>query len=315
MNVFSALLFLYFHEPCSLAPQELWYSSKTIVRFVDTIDLPGIAYQESRDTVTLLSPEAQVVKKIKFPRDSIPLWYSNAQGLVFRPATPFESNSDTGPTKSVFDPILQIFAQGSNVFVRSTGITYVGSTSCFTFPHYDRLSGIGISPGKDLIALLTLPMSAPLLQIARRRDSDWSLDTFIRSPEIQGVGPCSILPRFNDLLFLNQDVVIFIGVFIGEVRTDRLNAFENRLMDLSAHGLDQDRAQREPCYLFAMRVSDGLTEGVARFSFTPGAERGGPRIGILSKSYDRSVVYIKTSDGILQLSAKEVLDRSGLVPR
>ena len=311
MILIPGLLFMACRADVPKSLDYLWFPSKACTRLVDVVDAPGCAVQKESDVVALLSSDGHQLKETRLPKSTAPLWYSKVDGLFLRQLLPIEGLSDDGTRHGVYDPVFQLFAQGNSVFVRSTGVTYLGPSSTFTFPHFDRLSGVGINPSRDVLALLSLPMSAPLVQIARRRDSDWSIDSFIRSPEIQGLGPCSILPRFNDLRFVSKDVFIFIGVFTTEVEAGKLAKFESGLIDMTDHKLEFTPGSAAHCYLFAMRISDGLTEGIAELAFHPSAERGGPRTGILSVSHDQSFVYILSDEGIMRLPTTEILKRVG----
>lgn len=262
----------------------------------------GTAYLDEGRVVALTAfgrPE----RTVRCAPDRVPLFYGKDSGLVSAPA-PLLSAQDVRPGDL---PSPKIFAERDHVFVGSLDATYLGRGSAHTLPRYGPYSAVAASGDGRILALLYPGEDAPRMRLAKRSDRDWTDLPETIVPTIAGIGVCSVLPRFNDALFVADDAVAYIGTLSGVADRSRYDAWLPSIPDLGDRPLEDPRKRPGTCFLVLTRTSDGATVAAARLKFWNVGEMGGPRTGRMTLSSDGATLYLMTEGHILAMSVLRLL--------
>lgn len=283
-------------------------------RLIEVLSETGIAYQYKAEVISL-SVNGTQTSRISIGPDLWALYSSKADGIVSIRPSELVSTSAVGKSHPILSIGYQVFAVGDTIFNVGRNVTLLKDELSFPIQGTNRYAGVAINSKSNGLVVFALPMTAPLLTYYHKVNEKWTYPAEVRTPEIEDVGFCTLLPGRNDIRFLNDDVITYIGAFSALDR--KFDTTYPKLIqavnDLSRFPLNDPSFPNEgTCFLFVTRMSDGLTQAVARFAYHSSSELGGGANGGMTVSADRNTLYIRTYDRILKVQTKELLNSVGV---
>lgn len=289
-----------------------WVSCPSGAKLLYRTSGKGIGYV-SKSEVVILDGSGQIEKKLAIDPNDEPLYVDDEQGLVMAPRWILKNQPITeNQSKRHQNLYLRPFSQNGGVFIEGLGVTYYGeSTLPLLLAEYDGWSAVGINKqGTTVAQLRTLSISSALYTF-RSVGKDWLAESRILSPYIENVANCSVLPGFNDIVFLDDLTIAYIGVLVGPINQPKYEEWLQTNADLKAWPLDIRKEKPTPCFLFVTRLKDGYTKGYATLQYSDMGESRGPRENNIVMSSDGRYLYIRTGNRILKLVSDEMLKRVG----
>lgn len=260
--------------------------------------------------VTLLTEDGAVEKVVTAPNGTKPLYLSEEFGLVFAPVGLLRTYTAKEGFGDYWGYEPRVFAQGSALFVASSGVLLSHGRESLLFKDYGPWSAVGISADHRRVAHITTPFNSTSLRIATWTEDTWVTREVPASPGIRKVGLCGVLPRYNDVVFLDEDTVAFIGAFCAPVDSDAYTAWSGEVLDLTRYPLDGPSEKMGDCFLFVTRLQSGWTEAYCKLAYKATGEMGGPRENNLTTSKDNRYLYLRAYDKILRLETQDIIKRA-----
>ena len=285
-------------------PPPLWATCPRYARLVFSTAGPEIGYHDlDKGTVVMLDKQGKVVRTIKLKEGDVPLWFTeNELHVAIQPkitAISVKGRSTHGPVAPRF------FGVSGHLFVETVDVTLVDESRSISFQGFDQWAGIGIDPLGKTLAYIEMPMDVAFVSVARYVDDFWARDPRKLTPSIEKVGPCTLLPGYRDVAVLDAGHISFLGCFTqwaGDSST-----WQKTLLDWSHLALSEGLPNSGKCFLFVMRLSDGMTKGYCMMDVGVSRERMGPFDGTLCLSPSGDALYVKTTKGFVRIARAELL--------
>ena len=143
--------------------------------------------------------------------------------------------------------------------------------------------------------------AAPLIYSWNRTEGQWVQNTKFITPEVDKVGYFSIVPGYNDLVFLSDNIVAFVGGCLQKADPIAQKEWLGGLLDLNklVEGNLHDESRT---ILMIVRLTDGLTKGYGYFSREYATEGRNFGTNQLISSSDGAYVYLKLRNNVIRLT-------------
>lgn len=284
--------------------QSLW-SAETGHRLIECVDASGVAVVSDSVNAVLLNEDGSVKTRLRASNGFTPIRVSHSQGLEMTAA---EFTTFQMPNSLVASPLGTVLGRQGGIVRVGGGVLVVSKLGLYARTGFDQWSGIGLSDPGDCIVTIDRPMNAPVLRVHRFVSGGWKEDQDSFSPEVEGAGFASPYPGYNDVVFVGQNTVCFIGgIYPAGGSSDSLasKVIDRWLLSPSIFVIS-DHPKPEIGYLFSFNIKTRVTTVLSKVHIAPGSMRS-PSFGHLAGSFDGSYLYVLGVNGILRLRAEDVL--------
>lgn len=287
-------------------PVQIANAPKDTYSLVSRCDSSGIAFETAKGLV-VLDPSGKVERVIPLTKGRKPLYIAEDGNLVSSPRFLLEENTGSS-TEMFIGPNHRFFSRNSHIFASSGTVTYLGARSGCVFGDYEARSAIGISDAGDRIAYMRPSGYANNLQVATLTSGEWLMSGKFVSPYVKGIGSPGIASGHEDLLFLDDDHLIFIGGFISVRDRDAYLKWQETLVDFRKWKLKPDMGSVNECYLFVAEISTGATSAICKFSIGSSSEMKDPIENTMILSKDKAKLYLVAATHVLELDSKSIFN-------
>jgi hypothetical protein len=272
----------------------------------------GFAYF-SNNKLTLVSQEGRHESTNDIPVGVKPLFFQEDRGVISSSESLLTSiDLPTGRERGVQGLSGSFFASRDAVFFVSGGLTLIDPRGGLHFARFGSYSSAAASEDFKTIASMYCNGVDPTLEVAKWVDGEWLKSNYVRLPEVDRVGSCSVIRQRRDLVFISEDLVAFIGEFVGAVDKAAYDEMYARIPDFTKWPFEPKlpanfRPSDVDCFLFVMRISDGLTFPYGRFSYQNTAERrsaGG--FGLMVPSSDGKSLFLAVNEKVLRFDTEKL---------
>lgn len=292
---------------CTTSSPQLWFPKEGVEQLIYRADKDGCAYVKNWEVV-FLNSTGGLERKYQLPKGKYPLYVAENGSMQFGTYPIVEGEKPTASPDHSSAKNADLFAQEDNIFLRTWDVTYLGNPTA-SFKSFDRNSAIGVNPSRNLIAYVRASWTAPRLDYAVKRKTEWTYHEAPIDPFVEDVGYCRVL--FNDLIFLNDNTFVYVGIMFGVKDEAELQKAVSRSVDMSRFEIN-DTGSVGDCYLFACRLEEGRTRIVGHMKYRLLPEGRGPVFGKLTCDKSRKNLYVNTNKGIVRLDTDDLLKRANL---
>jgi hypothetical protein len=295
LGVFTTVLLIH---PQIVARSERWCAAEHFRSFVDCTNPGQVGYWGDDGKVRLLV-NRKVGATYPLPPGGHPLFFDK-KGSLHLALGKFASTSADGRlgSSTLEDGI--IFAQGT-VPIRCLRGTFMaqfaGQSPCVGLGG-DEFSGIAVRGDQREITVISSPLNASYLTRYRRDPEGlWEKAQTLVSPGSPLFGMAALGPGNNDIRYISQNTVVFVGRWLG----DRTPPREVPLLLPPTH--DRKTLDR---FLILVNVEDGLSMVLGRVSI-PAVEAPGFSIGSIGMFAESKELFMSDGSYIWRIS---IMDRS-----
>ena len=306
-TIFFAMTGIYRNEPTRI------YHSNSLRRLVFRTDSNGCGLVDNKEAV-LISKEGLLERKLALKNNQTPLFFTKQDGLITTQRNLYQTSVTDGTTIEYRGDTPYFFSQNDHIFINHGGISYLGDSSGISFPKALPVeTGVGVDLFSTRIACICRAYgAAPLIYSWNRTEGQWVQNTKFITPEVDKVGYFSIVPGYNDLVFLSDNIVAFVGGCLQKADPIAQKEWLGGLLDLNklVEGNLHDESRT---ILMIVRLTDGLTKGYGYFSREYATEGRNFGTNQLISSSDGAYVYLKLRNNVIRLTTADILARTNFL--
>lgn len=286
---------------CAVAANARPWSTSTGGRLITVVDAPGIALSDGvNNIVTVLNDKGEVALVKKFDSQTAVVNYSQKRGFA---TAPLDISADYSSIWKETARYPQVKGQHGGMIRRwSNNVIVETKKAVFAHRRFENWCGIAVNSTGDKIIVTEQPMNAPIY-----RTFVFTLDSWVEladpiTPEVPGFGFAGVMAGLNDIEFLGDSMVLFVGGFWTATKplpgAFDVKTFEKDLIDpVPIRIAAGPRASSG--YIYALDLKRRLTTPILKLSIYGGIDPfGGSVTGRVSVSFDNKWLYVLGSDGI-----------------
>jgi hypothetical protein len=274
-----------------------WASVPDLAYLADRVDRNGVVAVTHSGEALLLSEEGLVESRTKLNGARAVRYTGRA---LFTMARPDAGGSPTGEWI--------VSGQGESTVIVAHGVAVFSPKGIFSVPLFDTWSAVGVNGTGDSVVVMELPMNAPILTEYRVVGSTWAAVAPPLSPQVERVGFANMLPGFNDIRFVSQDTIVYIGS-VWAFRSQMASIDESLTPHLSAPPLELAGEVGQPvnAWLFAVNLRTRVTLPLLRLDLRVFRRTRPQRFGSISVSKDGKWLYLACRDSIAKIDTTHFL--------
>lgn len=272
-----------------------------ITRLLDRANSPGVV-AVTTDKAIVYDADGRVDRQLPIPEAGVPISFDE-KSLTCWPKIPPRFNAKDMPIT------LSFAGSGSSVFSLSAGLCIITPGAVFSCARFNGWCAAGIRPDNAEVCLMTRPMSAPILRTFTFQGESWVQSRATITPEVEDVGQVIAYPGYNDIRYVGQHSIVFLGKIWPEMSPSARSKLQ-RFLGNAKEPIQLDEPSGSSSYLsdgflFILNLDSLVTRPVAAVRLMGNTEGHGVAFGTLSVSSDRKFVFIRAATGVARVRLSE----------
>lgn len=301
MNLLALLLATsYAQKPTPMIPG--WATIPEVSYLADCTDVEGVVAVTHAQKALLLDANGKVVSGWTVPKGYRVLRFegkpnSTSALLVAAPRMwDIVSNEEYSPA-----PIS--LGQGMSTIQLYRGCTVQTQDSTFSLPRF--WGAVTVRGDGKAISTIEHPLelNVPILREYTYNDHAWAESRDVITPMIEGLGFAVPLDRYDDLRYVGDHTLVFIGDFavMQPPSQEKVNASLHLVLKESDLALEA-RANKSVC-LFSLDLRSHITRAICGLRIFVTREFGAMHMGTISVSYHSKFIYLRHKSGVARLDS------------
>lgn len=255
----------------------------------------------------LLSESGVKAKTVRLPEGASAAYFERSGNVVCVVWSPIRSYGSSGNWRDPDGMAIRWVVREKTCFARSDDLVMISSGTSLRFGRYTSSNAVGVTLDGTRICYSKYEDGQTFFDVYDRMGSEW-ISKKIQTVAVGKVGRVMILPRFNDVVFLDREHVAFLGVVPEPENNEALATWEKGLPDLLRFPLDFFKS-KSSCALMVSDLRTGQTTGIAKFGYADLGEPEGARTGTFTLSSTGRFLFLRARDRILRFNCEEMLKR------